>query len=95
MSRAASFKQAVALLVDDLAPLGESKVHCLVEGREAIGADELVLFAEAVEVLADDACGLVLAAFPIGLRLDGETLVLGPLHRRCSLATLLAAYSEQ
>jgi hypothetical protein len=88
-------EQAVAQLVDDLTALGESKICCLIQCCEAIGADELVLFADAADILADDARRLVSAAFPIGARLDDETLVLGLLGRRRRLATLLAAQSEQ
>ena len=50
--------------------------------REALGADEFMLLAHTLDVLADHAGGLILAAFPIGPRLDEIPLVVDCLRRR-------------
>ena len=62
------------MLVHDLAAFGKAKLHRIIERREAVGAYEPVLFAHAVDIFADDAGGLVLAAFLIGPRLDLKPL---------------------
>src|SRR5690606_36643463 len=72
----ASGEDALALLVDDLLALAQRHVDRVVEAGEAVGADEAVLLQHAVDLLRDDAAGLVLPVVLVGRRGDREALVL-------------------
>ena len=72
----------LALLVDDLLAFAERNLDRVVEPRETVGTDEAVLLEDAVDLLRDDAAGLVLTVILVGRCGDRETLVLDLLGRR-------------
>src|SRR5438445_6389293 len=66
----------LALLIHQLHALLDRDVDGVVEPGEAVGADEFVFLHHAVDLLGDDAAGLVLAVGLVGRGADQETLVL-------------------
>jgi hypothetical protein len=69
-------EQALALLVDHQAALGERTVDGVIERGETVGADEPVLLAHPVDDLRDDSRRLILARLLERRRLDQEAIVL-------------------
>src|SRR5262245_45195772 len=61
-----SVEHPLALLVHDLARLGERELHRVVVGGMAVGADEFVLLGDAADLLGDGAGGLVLPLRLVG-----------------------------
>ena len=90
-----SAENALALLVDDLLALAERHVDRIVERGEAVGADEAMLLQNAVDLLRDDAAGLVLAVILVGRGGDRETLVLDLLGGLAAGALVRAAATEK
>src|SRR5258707_3846870 len=83
-----STKHPLALLVDDLAALGEREFHRVVERGKTVGADELVLLALAADLLLDRARGLILALALVGRGVNHEAVVFDRLRRRRRSARL-------
>src|SRR5262245_37898750 len=81
-----STEQLVALLVDQLAALGDRRVGGGLAAGEAVGADEGVLLAALAGRSRDRSGELILTALQIGLGSDEEALVLDLLRRRSVIA---------
>src|SRR4051794_528559 len=69
-------EQALAFLIDHETPLAQRAVDGIIERGEAVGADEFVLLAHALDHLRNDARRLILAGFLEGGGLDHEAFVL-------------------
>src|SRR3546814_14441356 len=76
MSIASVPEHALALLVDDLAPLHDGKVVGALRRGVGVGAHEAVLPGLAVDLLADNAGRQPLPALGLGGRMNAEALVL-------------------
>src|SRR3546814_16135636 len=86
MSIASVPEHALALLVDDLAPLHDGKVVGALRRGVGVGAHEAVLPGLAVDLLADKAGRQPMPALGVGVRMHSEALVH---HRLAFLARSL------
>src|SRR3546814_8700404 len=91
MSIASVPEHALALLVDDLAPLHDGKVVGALRRGVGVGAHEAVLPGLAVDLLADNAGRQPLPALGLGGRMNAEALVL---HRLAFLGGGLGRSEE-
>src|SRR5262245_25663078 len=85
-----SAEEPIALLVDQLAALGDRRLGGGLAAGEAVGADEGVLLAALAGRARDRSGELILAALQIGLGSDEEALVLDLLRRRFLVAARIS-----
>jgi hypothetical protein len=90
-----TIQYTVALLVDDLAGFGEAEFGGVLAGGEAVGAHELMLFCNAVDLFSDDARNLELSGFWVGHRRDVKTVVFGREGRCRGVRGLVGCAAEK
>src|SRR5690606_17635949 len=88
-------EHAFALFVNELLALPQRDDDGVIETGEALGAHEPVLLDHAVDLLRDDAAGLVLTVVLVGRGGDREPLVLDLLGRLAAGLFRAAAAAEK